>query len=134
MAKAPTDIRSRARAHTDKAIRVLVEIMENRSAPYMARALAATEILNRGFGQLIDATQYVPRQQQFYVYSVHNASGRLVYIGKGTNRRHLDSARRLGGRSRVRAEFSNEKKALEFEGRLIKRFRPPFNTVYARSV
>lgn len=134
MAKAPTDIRSKARAHTDSAIRVLVEIMEDRSAPYQARVAAATEILNRGLGKLVEPQKYEPVQHRFYVYSVHDRAGRLVYIGKGTDRRHLQSAQRLNGRSRVRAEFSNEKAALQFERRLIERFRPRFNTVFNRAV
>jgi hypothetical protein len=132
VAKAPSLIRSKARAHTDAAIRVLVEIMSNRSAPHQARVAAATEVLNRGLGKLVDPQKFEPVRQEFYVYSIHDKAGRLVYIGKGADRRHLQSAQRLSGRSRVRAEFSNEKDALRFERRLIRRFRPRFNAVYNR--
>lgn len=113
-------------------IRVLIEIMEDRSAPTSARVAAATEILNRSLGKLVDPQKYAPIQERFYVYSVHDQAGRLVYIGKGCGRRHLQSAHRLRGRSRVRAEFECEKAALKFEERLIRRFRPRFNTVYVR--
>ncbi len=132
MAKASADIRSKARAHTDRAILILVQIMEDRSAPHQARVAAATEILNRGLGKLTEPQKFEPIRQQFYVYSVHGRSGELVYIGKGSDRRHIQSARRLDGRSRVRAEFSNEKEALRFERRLIERFRPRFNEIYNR--
>lgn len=133
MAKTPTDIRSKARSHTDAAIRVLVEIMEDRSAPHRARVAAATEILNRGLGRLVEPERYEPVRQRYYVYSVHSRAGRLVYIGKGTERRHLQSAQRLGGKSRVRAEFGSEKDALRFERRLIERFKPSANIIYNRT-
>lgn len=133
MAKAPVEIRSKARSYTDAAIRVLVEIMEDRTAPHTARVAAATQILNRGLGALVDETKFGPVVRQYYVYSIHDMAGRLVYIGKGSNRRHLQSAQRLDGRSRVRAEFDSESAALAFEARLIKRFRPRMNIVHART-
>ncbi len=133
MAKTPTDIRSKARSYTDSAIRVLVEIMEDRSAPHAARVSAATEIMNRGLGRLVDPQRFEPVRQKYYVYSVHSSSGHLIYIGKGTDRRHLQSAYRLSGKSRVRAEFGSEKDALSFERRLIRRFKPSANIVYNRT-
>jgi hypothetical protein len=130
MAKATAAIRSKARAQTDQAIAVLVSVMEDRSAPPEARVAAATQILNRGLGALVDPQKYAPVSKQFYVYSVHALNGGLLYIGKGCDRRHLGSARRLNGRSRVRAEFDSEKAALAFEKRLITKFKPPENIVY----
>lgn len=129
MAKAAADIRSKARSHTDAAIAVLVEIMEDRSAPFSVRVDAATQILSRGLGKLTDPQKFAPLVRQFYVYSVH-VDGSLVYIGKGSDRRHLQSAARLSGKSRVRAEFASERDALAFERRLIERFKPRFNVVF----
>ena len=51
MAKAPTEIRSLARAHTDSAIKVLAGIMNEREAPHAARVSAATALLDRGWGK-----------------------------------------------------------------------------------
>jgi len=130
MAKTPADIRSKARSHTDNAIRILVEIMNDRSAPAEARVAAATQVMNRGLGALVNPAKFAPLNKRFYVYSVHGDDGGLLYVGKGCERRHFNSARRLNGRSRVRAEFDDEREALAFERRLIKRFKPPENIVY----
>ena len=51
MAKAITEIRSLARSHTGKAIRVLVGIMRQETAPPAARVAAANAILDRGWGK-----------------------------------------------------------------------------------
>jgi hypothetical protein len=51
MAKAPANIRSLARAHTDTAIRVLAGIMSESRAPAAARVQAATALLDRGWGK-----------------------------------------------------------------------------------
>jgi hypothetical protein len=51
MAKTPTDIRSLARAHTDKAIKTLVGIMSQEEAPPAARVSAAQALLDRGWGK-----------------------------------------------------------------------------------
>ncbi len=131
MAKAPVNLRSLARSHTETAIRVLVEIMGDPSAPQSARVDAATQILNRGLGTLVDPTRYAPVNREYYVYSIHR-DGRLLYVGKGCGRRGLQSAQRLSGRARVRASFTSEKQALSFERRLIERFNPPENVVYAQ--
>lgn len=130
MAKAPIEIRSLARSHGQTAIKVLVEIMSDPSAPQSARVLAATQILNRGFGELTpDHARFIPDNRDFYVYSIHDAKGSLIYIGKGLGRRSFQSARRLGGRARLRAVFSSEKQALAFEKRLISRFNPRENVM-----
>lgn len=50
MAKTPTEIRSLARAHTDKAINCLVGVMEN-STSDPAKVAAATALLDRGWGK-----------------------------------------------------------------------------------
>jgi hypothetical protein len=133
MAKTPTNIRSLARAHTETAIRTLATIAANKSAPYPSRVQAATEILNRGYGALVDPTKFEPvRGPKYYVYSIHDEDGRITYIGKGSGYRHMNSARRLNGWPRIRAEFADEVAALKFEARLIKRFKPLFNLVHNR--
>lgn len=51
MAKAPADIRSLARAHTETALRTLWSIAEQKSAPASARVAAAQALLDRGWGK-----------------------------------------------------------------------------------
>lgn len=51
MAKAPTDIRSLARAHTGTAVKVLAGIMTSAEAPPAARVSAAQALLDRGWGK-----------------------------------------------------------------------------------
>ncbi len=51
MAKAPTQIRSLARSHTERAIQVLQGIMDQPDAPHAARVAAANSILDRGWGK-----------------------------------------------------------------------------------
>lgn len=59
MAKATAEIRSLARAHTAKALNVLVGIMNQAKAPPAARVAAANAVLDRAWGkpnQTIEAT------------------------------------------------------------------------------
>lgn len=51
MAKAPTEIRSLARSHTQTAIKTLVGIMREKKAPSAARVSAAQALLDRGWGK-----------------------------------------------------------------------------------
>ncbi len=51
MAKAAADIRSLARSHTEKAINVLVGIMNEKAAAPAARVAAANSIIDRGWGK-----------------------------------------------------------------------------------
>ena len=51
MAKAPTDIRSLARSHTETAINTLKGIMQQSDAPPAARVAAACALLDRGWGK-----------------------------------------------------------------------------------
>ena len=62
MVKAPTDIRSLARQHTALAVKTLVGIAAQRTAPHSARVAAATVLLDRGWGkpkQKLELNQYV---------------------------------------------------------------------------
>jgi hypothetical protein len=129
MAKAKADIRSIARSHAATAMKVLVEIMSDPSAPFSARVDAATQVLNRGCGALVpDHVRFIPDNREFYVYSIQK-DGELIYIGKGIGRRSFNSAKRFAGRPRIRAVFNSEKQALAFESRLIKRFQPRENVM-----
>ncbi len=51
MAKAPADIRSLARIHTESALRTLAHIMNQPDAPEAARVAAANSLLDRGWGK-----------------------------------------------------------------------------------
>ena len=51
MPKAKAEIRSLARAHTEKAINVLVGVMRQKKAPPAARVSAANALLDRGWGK-----------------------------------------------------------------------------------
>lgn len=51
MSKAPAQIKSLARAHTETAINVLAGIMNQPSAPGTARVAAANALLDRGWGK-----------------------------------------------------------------------------------
>jgi hypothetical protein len=51
MAKAPIEIKSLARSHTDSCIKVLVSIAQQPNAPPAARVAAATALLDRGWGK-----------------------------------------------------------------------------------
>ena len=130
MAKAPRNIRSIARAHTETAIRVLASIMSDPSAPPGVRSAAATELLNRGLGRLEYKDKFVLDRREYYVYSIQSKSNELIYVGKGRGRRSVQSASRLSGKPRIRAVFTSEKQALAFERRLIERFRPVHNVIY----
>ncbi len=51
MSKAPVEIRSLARSHTDKAIKTLANIMDDTECPPAARVAAAQALLDRGWGK-----------------------------------------------------------------------------------
>ena len=53
MAKAPTEIRSLARKHTDSALNTLAGIMNQHDAPAPARVAAAQALLDRGWGKAV---------------------------------------------------------------------------------
>lgn len=51
MAKAPAEIRSLARSHTNTAVNTLVSIMRGRKFAPAARVTAAAALLDRGWGK-----------------------------------------------------------------------------------
>jgi hypothetical protein len=51
VSKTPTQIKSLARAHTERAIQVLQGIMDQPSASEAARVSAANSLLDRGWGK-----------------------------------------------------------------------------------
>jgi hypothetical protein len=56
VAKAPAEIKSLARKHTETALKVLAGIMNQSDAPAPARVAAAQALLDRGWGK---ATQFI---------------------------------------------------------------------------
>jgi hypothetical protein len=63
VAKAPTEIRSLARSHTESALNVLAGIMNKTDAPEAARVSAANSLLDRGWGkaaQIIAGDEELP--------------------------------------------------------------------------
>jgi hypothetical protein len=56
VAKAPIEIKSLARAHTETAIKTLVGVMNQADSPPAARVQAAQALLDRGWGK---ATQFI---------------------------------------------------------------------------
>jgi hypothetical protein len=122
-----------ARAYTEQALKVLADVMNDPTAPPSIRADAAKTLIERGYGSLPGTNKFVLDNREYYVYSVHNQNGELIYIGKGIGPRARESAKRFNARHRIRATFNNEKDALRFEGRLIKRFKPRGNIQYANS-
>lgn len=57
MAKAPIEIRSLARSHTEEALETLRDIMRDKAAPHAARASASIYLLNRGWGAPMQAIE-----------------------------------------------------------------------------
>lgn len=51
MAKAPAEIRSLARKHTNAALKTLVHVMNAPDAPHSARVIASNSLLDRGWGK-----------------------------------------------------------------------------------
>ena len=51
MAKTPIEIKSLARAHTERAIQILAGIMDNPNSSEASRVAAARELLDRGWGK-----------------------------------------------------------------------------------
>lgn len=58
--RATVDGREKCKRYAGKALRVLVQIMENPNASEAARVKAATAILDRAWGRPIQAVEYVP--------------------------------------------------------------------------
>lgn len=62
----------------------------------------------------------------FYVYVITDGDVTL-YVGKGTGRRHLASARKHGGIAEIREWFKNEDRAFARERELIAELSPRNN-------
>ena len=58
MAKAPIEIKSLARSHTDTAIKTLVGVMNQSEAPPAARVHAAQALLDRGWGKPAQSVEH----------------------------------------------------------------------------
>lgn len=67
-------------------------------------------------------------RRKYYVYEVLGPDGEIIYVGKGTGRRHLVSLKqRSGSSSRVVKYFDSEPAALRFEQRHIANAKPSLN-------
>ncbi len=64
MAKAPIEIKSLARQHTEGALKTLAHIMHEPTAPHAARVQAATALLNRGWGMPDSKTEVTLRNKR----------------------------------------------------------------------
>ena len=64
MAKAPIEIRSLARAHTERALQVLAGIMDSTGSPESARVAAANSLLDRGWGKAVQALAGIDENEQ----------------------------------------------------------------------
>jgi hypothetical protein len=62
VAKAPIEIRSLARLHTEKAVKTLVDIMGDSECPPAARVAAATSLMDRGWGKPHQTSDITVRQ------------------------------------------------------------------------
>ena len=68
MAKAPTEIKSLARVHTQAAIRTLAKIINQPKASPLARIAAAVALLDRGWGKPV-AVEHIGEAGNYVVIS-----------------------------------------------------------------
>ena len=67
-------------------------------------------------------------QHRFYIYDILSHDGSVIYVGKGSGRRHLVSkAQRGGAASRIVEWFASEAKAYAAEVARIALIRPVMN-------
>lgn len=87
MAKAPSLIKSLARAHTETALKVLAGIMNQSDAPPAARVAAASTLLDRGWGK---PTQPIAGDDD--ADPVRLETIRRVIVDPNADTGHLDSS------------------------------------------
>lgn len=92
MAKAPTEIRSLARSHTDAALKTLVGIMNQDEAPPAARVAAANSLLDRGWGKAPQTTELTVRRVTAKELPDDELAAIAVGGGEGTDTPPLDPA------------------------------------------
>lgn len=63
---------------------------------------------------------------KFYVYKIDDEND-CLYIGKGTNRRHIVSSRRFNNEAVIIAYFRKESYAYDFEREMIAEHKPIMN-------
>jgi len=90
MAKTPTDIRSLARSHTQKALNVLAGIMEQGDAPPAARVSAAQALLDRGWGKPAQTVDMTVRKQIAKELSDDELAGIATGSGEGAAEASVD--------------------------------------------
>jgi hypothetical protein len=64
--------------------------------------------------------------ERWFVYRIY-IEDELVYIGKGCNKRHETSAKRIGGNAEIIQRFKSERAALAYERKLIAELNPRYN-------
>lgn len=79
MAKAPLEIRSLARGHTELCIRTLAAIVAQPKAADSARVAAARELLDRGWGKA-ESTMNVVRHDNVTQLSDEDLAARIVAL------------------------------------------------------
>lgn len=83
MAKAPADIRSLARAHTETALRTLANVMAADEAPHSAKVSAAVALLDRGWGKPQQTVDMTVRKQIAKELSDDELAGIATGSGEG---------------------------------------------------
>lgn len=92
MAKAPVEIRSLARAHTESALRTLAGVMNEPSAPPSARVAAAQALLDRGWGKPHQTAEITHIRQRASELSDDQLAGYITSVGgEGTAETPSDS-------------------------------------------
>ncbi len=84
MAKAPIEIRSLARLHTEEAITTLVKIMRDTKAPPAARGACAQALLDRGWGKAPQTTDVTVRHAAPRELSDHELANIALGSSEGT--------------------------------------------------
>lgn len=81
MAKAPIEIRSLARTHTESALKTLAGIMNQPDAPPAARVSAAQALLDRGWGKAHQTAEITHIRQKAEDLTDNELAGVIAGIG-----------------------------------------------------
>ena len=90
MAKAPIEIRSLARAHTERAIQTLAGVMDATDAPHSARVAAASALLDRGWGKPETKGELTVRRHSASELSDNELADIAIDRGEGVDQTPLD--------------------------------------------
>jgi hypothetical protein len=90
MAKAPIDLRSLARSHTETAVKTLASIMNMADAPPAARVGAASALLDRGWGKPDSKHEHVHRNKRASEIADDELADIAVGSGEGVAEAPID--------------------------------------------